>query len=294
MRLVLNQKFLFVIFILLCGCEHSQKSISEIKSITELSQVNLESLDKQTLVVFDVDEVLTAPNASSGMFTTHRNEYGNLIKEFKASYPEYLSDYEMYSSIIFKHQQEVIIDKDALEILKNLRDRNIHTIACSTWPSGKQGLIKSMASHRYDVLKELTIKFDWSFSDDIFYLKKNHSQATKSQKINNPIYYKGIICTDGEDKGAALLLFFRHTKYRPKTIIFFDDSLKKIKDVQQMCKENNINFYGYHYTHRLDTRWNEELVRFKIKTLIENKIWFKNDEDALKAFESSKKSGGAL
>ena len=56
-----------------------------------------------------------------------------------------------------------------------------------------------------------------------------------------------------------------------------------------MCKENNINFYGYHYTRRLDTCWNEALVRFKMKMLIENKIWFKNDEEASEAFDNFKK-----
>jgi hypothetical protein len=287
MKLTINRKILFIIVFLLFGCEYPQKNISEIKNITALSQADFHSLDKQTLVVFDVDEVLTAPNASSGMFTTHRNEYGNLIKEFKKKYPKYASDYEMYSSIIFKSQQEVIIDKDTLSLLKNLKSKNIKTIACSTWPSGPQGVIPNMASHRYDVLRALKITFDWSFSNDVFYLNQKLYPKTNNEKVKKPLYYKGVICTDGEDKGMSLLRFFRHKKYYPKTIIFFDDSLNKIKDVQQMCKENNINFYGYHYTNRLDTHWNETLVRFKIKKLIEDKTWFKNDEQALKAFKDS-------
>lgn len=179
----MNRKILFVIFLLLCGCDKPKENISEIKNITKLSQADLSDLNKETLVVFDVDEVLIAPNASSGMFTTHRNEYGNLIKEFKNSYPKYASEYEMYSSIIFNSQEELIIDKDTLTILDNLRDRDIKTIACSTWPSGSQGLIKSMASHRYDVLKELKIKFDWSFPNDIFYLISEDSQKINNEKV---------------------------------------------------------------------------------------------------------------
>lgn len=282
-------KKLLCVFLFLCGCNivpvHDLKEQDyAVKSITQLSDIDLNHLDSKTLIVFDVDGVLTLPNATTGMFTTYQKEYGDIIKDLQNTYPDYKNNYDLYCSIIFKGQEEMIIDPNLEKILNHLKKQGIKTIACSAWPSGPQGLIQSQAEHRYSVLKNLNIVFDWSFPDVIFKLKEEQGPRKKYQ----PVYYRGIICADGQDKGSSLLDFFQKIHFMPKKIIFIDDSLKKIDEVRQMCEKNNIHFVGYHYTRILPTnkRWKPDLVRFKLERLIREKKWFKNDEEALKAFKN--------
>lgn len=271
---------IFCIFIYGCSVEDNVVD-SSIIEITSFSEADFSALDSETLIVFDIDGVLTIPNASTGMYLENREKWGNIINEYKVKHPHFSQNTDYYFSILYKHQEEMVLEPIIYDILRNLKNKNISTIACSTWPNGPMGSIQNMSAQRYTVLKDLGIKFDWSYL-------KIKLDLVSDLKDKKPVFSNGIICTDGVRKGVALLSLFAQTKYYPKTIVFFDDHLEKIKDVQDMCHKNKIKFYGYHYKKPISSKWNEDLVRFKIENLIQKETWFKNDEEALCHFKNQK------
>jgi hypothetical protein len=52
--------FLFIISLSICACLH-QKKTQAIESIHSFNEVNFNTIETDTLVVFDVDETLTQP-----------------------------------------------------------------------------------------------------------------------------------------------------------------------------------------------------------------------------------------
>ncbi|WP_164503865.1 DUF2608 domain-containing protein [Rickettsiales endosymbiont of Stachyamoeba lipophora] len=252
-----------------------------LNKITSFLEVDYNILENDTLVVFDVDDVLTVPNATTGMYGEYKNKWGEIINEYKRKSPDFSKNLEYYLSILYSQQEEIILDPSIYKVLHSLKLKNIPTIACSSWKTGKFGIIENMAEHRYKVLKDLNIMFDWSY----YNIKLNLLVDGTDKK---PAFSKGVICTDGANKGGVLLAFFNQIKYKPKNLIFFDDSLKNMNDVKNMCEKNNINFIGYHYIKSIPSNWNEKLVRFKIENLIKHNIWYKNDEIALFHFKKNK------
>jgi hypothetical protein len=59
----------------------------------------------------------------------------------------------------------------------------------------------------------------------------------------------GIIFSGQNDKGELLVKFFQTIDYHPKKVIFIDDKLKYVEQVQRAMAAAEIPFIGIRYSH---------------------------------------------
>lgn len=63
------------------------------------------------------------------------------------------------------------------------------------------------------------------------------------------LFKQGIIFSNCRAKDLALLAFFKHIDYMPRTIIFIDDKLINLKEVEKAVTALGIEFIGIRYGH---------------------------------------------
>ncbi len=85
---------------------------------------------------------------------------------------------------------------------------------------------------------------------------------TREQKDHLVAYYeKGILFSAENNKGDLLLHFFDTINYHPKKVIFIDDKIKYVEQVDHAMKKANIPYVGIRYS-RLD----EKVKNFNLKS----------------------------
>ncbi|KKK55230.1 hypothetical protein LCGC14_3076640, partial [marine sediment metagenome] len=64
---------------------------------------------------------------------------------------------------------------------------------------------------------------------------------------NGVLYKKGILFAKGIEKGRVLDQFLKKINFKPKSVIFIDDKLKYLDEVEKFCKKLKIKFLGLRY-----------------------------------------------
>ncbi len=199
----------------------------------------LESADKDTLVIFDVDDVLVQP--TDQIFQSKNKKYllqldKALAKRISADKLEYLR-----SKIAYK-QQEKLVDAGILELLAYLKQFKINTTALTNCATGKIGAIARFEEWRIARLNSLGIDFS----------AHNTLPDVQFQNIDSregrPVIKSGIIFTGYADKGTVLRAVLRKFSLHPKKIIFIDDKLANLQSVEAVALQHKIEFIGVEYT----------------------------------------------
>ncbi|MBU6184029.1 MAG: DUF2608 domain-containing protein [Rickettsiales bacterium] len=232
---------------------------------------------KNTLVIFDVDNVLVMPTDEYTLGrNSYRTELWNKLK-FKWSKEE-LKNIE---SAAIKRSEVTLVDPSIGAILEDLHARQIPTIALTSINTGRYGVIECWEDLQIARLNKCGISFSCTtpFAD-----------VPVTNVINNkgvtirPVCKSGVIVTDNTDKGEVLKHFLQIHNYFPKTIVFIDDKLDNILSLKEMSKACGINFYGFHYTAVQSmtlsyvTEENREKEEYRFKVLEEKGIWLNDKE----------------
>lgn len=94
--------------------------------------------------------------------------------------------------------------------------------------------------YKFYQFDRLGIDFSKTFPSIPFYQIKTDPPA---------LYEKGMISVGkGNDKGVVLKMFLEQNHIKPDQIVFVDDNLNYIKQVEAVAKEMEIPFIGLHYT----------------------------------------------
>ena len=214
------KRYIFLILLLLLnGCWFNRWNITEINSLQEALN-SLKHLNKNALVLFDIDRTLIA-----------RNECHNLDSDISA-----VSAVETITAPIIKELQHRGIKVIALT-------RGTNNTIPTKYVTGTHGIIESAQDWRYTKLLLVGINFSTSFpiSEIVF------NQLPIVRGSSHPMFYKGILLTAGNDKGIVLDTFLNFIKWRPSKIVFFDDKKKHLDAVQREMKQRDIPFQGYWY-----------------------------------------------
>jgi len=94
----------------------------------------------------------------------------------------------------------------------------------------------------YQSLQEVGIDLSTSFAIDNLTLKMFDDLL-----VRRPIYYKGIIFTNGYPKAEVLRDFLEEVEFVPSEIFFIDDHMEYVKSMAVLCKHKKISFHGYYY-----------------------------------------------
>jgi hypothetical protein len=65
---------------------------------------------------------------------------------------------------------------------------------------------------------------------------------------HHSIYHKGVIYCGDNKKSEALFAFFQALKYYPKRVIFVDDKLSQVQEVEKFLEQKNIEFIGIRFS----------------------------------------------
>ncbi|RYE05750.1 MAG: DUF2608 domain-containing protein [Rickettsiaceae bacterium] len=259
--------------------------IIETNSLIEFEQTAA-TADKDSLVIFDVQEVLMVANDQilTPLYKADRKVLKDkIITNYSPKQQE-----ELFS-ILLKEYQTNIVDNALLKTLKELKHKEIKTIALTSGYTGKYGVIKSREDLRIERLKKIGVDFSYSFPS---HTSKITLQLKSTDKIRIPMYKAGIVFASRFSKGEVLAAFLEKIKYKPKKIIFVDNQLKNIQSVEKYCDEQGILFTGFFYNFirsKPKLPLNQEIAKYQFKILEQERRWVSDQQAHLELMAHHKK-----
>ncbi len=233
------------------------------------------NVDQNTLIVFDVDEVLFQPKDQ-----VLRAKFQQFIDKFEKivhnmSHPENQVDY--HSLILLKRQISPVND-GFINLIANLQNDNIKVVALTHCLSGEFGNIKSVADWRLGELQNIGYNFVHSWPNlDEQILETNSAENVESL----PLFKQGVLFTNGTPKGLVLEAFLRYSGYVPNKIIFVDDLAVNIASVSEAAVRLNVEYIGIEYVaaDELETApLNEKRAEVQLRKLISEREWLNDGQ----------------
>ncbi|MBT4880172.1 MAG: DUF2608 domain-containing protein [Alphaproteobacteria bacterium] len=212
----------------------------------EEAQSYFTQADEDTLVLFDVDGVLTHsddPAFQLGSLYKHIDEFRNIKNSLSPSDFRYL----LWSSLI--DTGFLLVDANAPKFVQELQEKGAKLIGLTGAPSGSVEEIKSFPELRNTALQGFGIDFSTTLPYTDAFVFNNFPMFNG----NHPLFYKGIIyCNQGTDsapKEEILLNFLERLKWTPKHIFFFEDRKGNLEAMETALKKHlpNTKFTGIHF-----------------------------------------------
>jgi len=233
----------------------------------------------QTLVIFDVDDVVMEPRDQI-LQSPYRNSLEPLYQDLEKRFPE--EEVKKLGSIIYLSRQNKLVDLKLLPLFKLIEEKKAPFIFLTNSWVGPFGKIPSLEDWRITELKRLGIPLSQAFlATQAFTFKALPSQDPQ----RFPLFKEGILFTCEVEKGKVLGAFLNQISFQPHQIIFIDDKEKYLRSVATFCHQAKIAFKGFHYK-AVESRpflpLDKERAVLQFKLLETNHIWMSD-----KALESS-------
>jgi len=267
----INSKPLFIsIFIALTTIILIQinKPTYPITTINSYEQAlpELQNIDSQTLVLFDVDDTLIT---SQDALARTSNFPWNFKLSLFTNYPWLINskNFEMIWSKMWQQAPRVLIEPDIVSYIHDMQDKHAIVLALTSMESGSYGVIKNMPEWRYAMLKNMGIVFS-----------KQHANTTFTKlptyRNHHPVLYNGILCANQQNKGLVLDAFLIYCECKPSKIISFDDDINALKAIGKTCKKYAVSFVLFHYkSNKLPNTWSSQKALQQFKYLIDENRW---------------------
>ncbi len=255
----------------------SRLTISYINEISEA----LKNADQDTLVVFDVDNVISAPIDLIGRPKASPVRRA-IFKEYEQKYGD--ERVKRIHALYMMKGNGGLVEPAVKEIIIELQKRGIPTIALTAKGTEKFGDISDPMEWRISRLKRKGIVFAFE--------NLNKRILWDDEAGDKAGFESGVIFSGKQPKGKALQYFLEKiAHYKPKHIIFVDDNPEYLNSVHEMCSKLSIKFTGFHYKAAVfdqDQELSPEIARLQLKTLDEKEIWIP-DSEAKKIIEEGRK-----
>ena len=253
----------------------SKKHKSFIQKIYNFAPVIkiLKLSNKDTLVIFDVDDVLIRPGSDDDFKHPCRTLLWQEIKH--RSTPNKV---EFLHSSILSATKQHLTDPRIIDIFNYLKSQNIPTVALTAMGTGNFGIIEKMEDIRVNELNDLGISFLplTPLQDELLVPELENTHIVFPYCKGTPMLKYGIIFTAGVDKRVVLEYMFNKYNYYPKNIIFVDDCIENLESLETLNTKLNLNFYGFHYAAASLTKFpniDENLERLRFKFLEQESCW---------------------
>ncbi len=195
-----------------------------------LSQIK-EHLEEEVLIVFDIDNTLIEPMQKLGSDQWAWNRVRELnamgIDESNA-FMQTMDEWRQ----IHRITKMQTLEKDTPDIIKELQSQGYLIIGLTTRePQDADLTIRE--------LKEVGIDLASTAISD----ENRDIQLKKMARFT-----QGILFTTLENKKSiALKEFLNQVQYRPKKLLFVDDKLSHVKDLEEFCEREKIDYIGVRY-----------------------------------------------
>jgi 3-deoxy-D-manno-octulosonate 8-phosphate phosphatase KdsC-like HAD superfamily phosphatase len=186
--------------------------------------------DSSAIVVFDLDNTIVYPGQDLGS----EQWFGYMLNQKLAAGMNRQDALAEVLPIYYKVHDHISlqpVEPSSATTISMLQKKGITTLALT---SRSLPLIERTKAQ----LKELGISFTCSEE-----FNKELSIALEKQAILS----NGIIFCNDNNKGKTLIKTLQTCNCRPATIVFVDDKLHHVLDVEKECLLNNIHFVGIRY-----------------------------------------------
>lgn len=197
----------------------------------------LTHVTEDTLVLLDIDDTLLLPKQTLGSDVWFCHRWDQLKKSglsVEDALEKALAEWEA-----IRHLTEVkLVEEGSDLVVKELQAKG-GVVMCLT----TQGL--ALTTRTIQQLKKLNIDLSESgpSKDECYFL----NDREKLERKEGVLYRKGILFTAGSKKGKALLGLFSRLGITPKHVLFINDKLSHLKDVEEDLNQAGIAFTGLRY-----------------------------------------------
>lgn len=199
----------------------------------------LEEADKNTLVVFDCDEVLITPT-DTPFSPANKSNYKKTI--------QYLNEKVRFSKAddilldIRKQYKFRLVNNELPNIIKKMQDQGVAILVLTSHWTGEFHDIKSVEDLRKSELNQFDFDFkkSWNSVDRIVFYELP-ARLPRYNVIRYPIFENGIIFACNLDKGTVLQKFLYRISRTFDKIIFVDDKMRNIRSIKKFCEMNNVS-----------------------------------------------------
>ncbi len=239
------------------------------------------AVDKDTLVIFDIDNVLLVhADPWERGYKKERSEANTVATLYKPGSPlERTLDRQTRDhlwSLYALARKEMPVDTNILALVKKLQKESVKVIALTRFLVGRLGTIPAGENLRIDALKEYGIDFSPAFSAYPLIVFDHCNYEGKFPLFKNGILFTTLACS----KGELLKAFFEKVGWKPRFVIMVDDKRDNMESVHKVLKEMGIAFKGFEYTgaEKLPSLFDKEIAEFQMQHLIDHKEWLTGDQ----------------
>lgn len=204
----------------------------------------LSSADAHTLALFDIDLVLLQPR-DPAFQKPNVDRHREIAKRIMAGL---LSDKrEACLNLMLLSSESILVDTETPAFLRELSAKGVASMALTAGFTGPFAEIPRMEDWKIQRLQQLGIDFTVTAPHQAAI---TFTQFPTSQR-NYPLYKKGILFAPAPSasKGAVLVSYLSQAEYVPSRIVFVDDRVDNIQDVEQALAKSfpEIAFTGIHF-----------------------------------------------
>jgi len=201
--------------------------------------------DEETLVVFDVDEVLITLEDRTRDTFGHPT-FRQLAREATAQAvtEEQKAAIEHKLSLKYVLPRRVLVEETTPALIQELQSRGIKTIALTACRTGPYGVLESLERWRIEDLLSFEIDFSQAFPEIDRHLY--HDLVPPGARYV-PAFEKGCIFSAETPKGKVLKAFLERHQLHPRRVIFVDDLLSNHKSVRGELEPLGIEVISVHY-----------------------------------------------
>lgn len=187
--------------------------------------------NEETLLVLDIDDTLLIPKQMLGCdewYQLRLKHYLVLEGTFEKALDRALAEWEG----IRHYTQMEIVEEGTETLIDQLQQEGIQVMGLTT-----QGL--ALATRTSMQLAEVGIDLTKTApaSQDAFFVQNDHGI----------LFRKGILFTSGQAKGKALFNLLASCGKLPKRVVFINDKMTHLADVEATSQEWGIEFIGLRY-----------------------------------------------
>lgn len=234
--------YILVICLFFFAIGNAQSIIVESSTISEINNFILHHRKQQhILIVVDLDETIVTNTTALGTDPWFYAYLNKLIAHGLAS--DYARTLMRSLNInVQKYSKLRLIEEYSPKLIEQWQAHGIHVIALTARAA-------RLAEHTAQQLHSFGINFN---------LHTNYAFSLPEHAC----YHKGIVCCGPHNKGTILSHWLAVVGIKPDLIIFVDDKLKNIHDVQNAL-DHSISFIGIRYN-----RCDEQIKNFNFTPTI--------------------------
>lgn len=256
------------------ACEDKEKKATIITTNShEIILENLQTIHKNTIVVFDCDDTLI--RFKDAVLQSKNDKF--IQKRLLTSKTKDESFLRKKGTVLLNAERTLVHHK-LPEIVKNIQN-NAKTLVITAAKEQNCGVIRSVIDWRIDDLK----KFGFYFGESWPNLHK--------KELKKGIWFdQGIVFSNGIPKSKAFQMFLEYSEFTPQKVVFIDDKRENVEDMKTFCQKKGFEFLGVHYIEAFknESRFSEEIATFQLNYLQKHDIWL-GDQEANDLIEKSGK-----